>query len=122
VTGQTASSTTHTGGGVTVHDADNPDTYFGVSPGLGYLAGGASNAAPAKHTYTGADPTTQEPAADTPYVPVTPQPTPIDTPPNNIQVDVGNSDLSPTELTNLFAGFMKPGRPSRGRNPVSVIV
>jgi hypothetical protein len=115
-------STTHTGPGMTVHDADNPDTFYGVSPGLGLLAGGASNAAPRKATYVGADPAPVDPAPADPYAPVTPAPTPIDTPPNDINVSPGNSGLSDQQLTDLFLSHMATGRTARGRSSGRVIV
>lgn len=111
------------GPSMTVHDSANKNTFYGVPQGLGYLAGGVSNAAPNKQTFTGTDPTTPEPAPGDSFTPTTPNPTPIDTPPNSPpQIDVGNTQMSPDELSALFLGFMNPGRTSRGRNPVSVIV
>jgi|SoiMethySBSTD1v2_1073268.scaffolds.fasta_scaffold13380_7 Adenylate and Guanylate cyclase catalytic domain len=126
VTGQTTpGNTTHTGGSVTVQGVgDDNDTFYGLSPSLGAIASGASNTLPSKHTYTGVNPTTGEPAPSDPFTPTTPVPSPIDTAPNSpIQVDTGNSGLSDQQLTDLFSGFMQmPQRTSRGRNAGRVIV
>lgn len=121
ITGQTASRTS-TGSGMTIEDRDSPATFYGVSPTLNYLGQGASQAMPTRQTFVGADPAPVDPAPANPYDPVTPAPTPIDTPPNGVQVDVGNTELSPTELTNLFSGFMRPQRTSQGKNAGRVIV
>jgi hypothetical protein len=116
------SNTTHTGGSMTVHDSDDPNTFYGVSPGLGILGQGAANTAPRKATYTGSDPAPVDPAPADPYDPVTPASTPIDTPPNGGSFDPGNTNLSADELSRIFLGFMTPGRTSRGRNAGRVVI
>jgi hypothetical protein len=121
ITGQTAS--THTGGGMTVHDSDDPNTFLGVSPGLGYLGEGASQTTPRRQTFTGVDPSPVDQAPVDGYDPVTPAPSPIDTPPNSpIQIDAGNTGLSDQQLTDLFLSHMTPGRTARGRSSGRVIV
>jgi hypothetical protein len=124
VTGETiAGDTTVQGPSVTVHDPNDANTFMGVSPTMGsFLNGVSNNLPPRTSTLTGSNPDTPATTPSDPYQPVTPQPTPIDTPPNSpIQVDPGNTQMSPDELTSLFLGFMKP-RTSMGRNPASVIV
>jgi hypothetical protein len=119
-TGQVVgSSTTHTGPNMTVRDSDNPDTYFGMSPGLAAAAGGASNSMPGKQTFMGTDPTTQDPAEGEPFTPTTPNPTQVGTLPYGMNFDVGNTGLTPQQLSDLFAQHM--GKSNR-KTPASVIV
>jgi hypothetical protein len=121
-TGEVVHNQTHTGGAVTIHDSDNPGTLYGTTPTMGALASGASSALPGKKTYSGTNPAPTDPVSE-PFTPTTPNPSPIDTAPNGIQIDVGNSGLSDQQLTDLFAGFMQmPRRTSRGRNAGRVIV
>jgi hypothetical protein len=121
ITGQTASRT-HTGGGMTVHDSDDPNTFLGVSPGLGYLGEGASQAMPKRQTFTGTDPMPLDGAPASPFEPTAPNPSPIDTPPNGINVSPGNTGLNDQQLTDLFLSHMTPGRTARGRSAARVIV
>jgi len=118
------SSTTHTGGNMTVRDPNDSNTFYGMSPGLDLLAGSASNAMPSRQTFMGVDATPVDAEPEAPFTPTQPAPTPIDTPPNSpIQVDVGNTGLESSDLTALFSGFMRPqSRTARGRSSGRVIV
>jgi hypothetical protein len=120
-TGQTASST-HTGGSMTVHDSREPGTFYGVSPTLNYLGQGAANTVPTRQTFTGADPAPVDQPAEAPYQPVTPQPSPIDTPPAGGSFDAGNTQLTSQQLSDLFVGYMNPSRTARGRSSARVVV
>jgi hypothetical protein len=116
-------SKTHTGGSMTVHDSDSPDTFYGVSPGLGLLGSGASNAAPTRSTVYGADPAApapgpipEQPAPELPEG--VGAPAPIDA--GNVSVDPGNSQLTESQLTDLFLNFVGP-RSYRGRQRQTVV-
>lgn len=71
-------TTTQSGGSMTVHDSDNPNTFLGTSPGIASFAQGAGGTFPTRATYTGVDPMPQDPAAPEAPAPVTPNPSPID--------------------------------------------
>jgi hypothetical protein len=116
------SNTTHTGPSVTVRDNDDPNTYYGLSEDLAALAGGASNTTPKKQTFVGTDPAPVDGEPEAPYQPVTPQPSQIDTPPAGGTFDPGNTQLSPQQLSDLFVGYMNPGRTARGRSSARLVV
>jgi hypothetical protein len=121
VTGETVQTATHTGGSMTIQDGGGDrNTFVGAPPALGHFGGGVSNVAPGRQTFTGVDPAPVDQAPEAPEEPVAPNPTPIDEAPDGINVDPGNTQMSPSELTNLFLQYM-PTRTSRGRNSARVV-
>jgi hypothetical protein len=117
---------TYTGGSVTVHDPNDSQTAFGVSPRAGAMLNGISNAAqpsPTRQTFVGVDPSAPEPAPTPVTDPMLPTdvsaPEPIDA--SNVAVNAGNSGLTEQQLTDLFSGFLMP-KTYRGRNRQAVIV
>lgn len=121
VTGQPIGST-QTGSGLTVRDPGDNDTYLGVSPELNRLAQNLGPIMPTSSTYLGADPAVPEPAPDSGFTPTAPQPSQPDTAPGGVTVDPGNTGMTSQELTDLFLGFLKPGKTLKGKSPVSVVV
>ena len=117
-------SRTYTGGGMTVQDKDNQyGTFLGSSPFLGSFGNGVANAAPSRSTLFGADPAAPEPGP----IPEQPAPelpegvgapAPIDA--GNVSVDPGNSQLTESQLTDLFLNFVGP-RSYRGRSRQTVV-
>jgi hypothetical protein len=94
---------THTGGGMTVHDDNDPNTQYGVSPALGIIGNSASVTAPTRRTLTGVDPAPPEPTPEQPAP--TPELPDIDgpmTPPDGVNVDPGNTGLQANDLAGLF--------------------
>ena len=77
-----ARSKTYSGpSGSLQQEGGNDKEFFGAPPMLGRMASGVANVAPSSSTYVGADPDVMELAPEAPFVPTTPQPSPIDTPP-----------------------------------------
>lgn len=118
------SSRTHTGGSMTVSDPDRPNEFFGVSPEIGILGNATANTSPRKQTLYGTDPAApapgpipEQPAPELPEGVGAPQPIEA----ANVSVDPGNSQLTESQLTNLFLGHLAP-RSYRGRNKQTVIV
>jgi hypothetical protein len=119
---QDGDSTTVSGSGMTVQDADHPNEFVGVSPGLGFLGQVASNATPKKSTLYGADPAApapepepQEPAPELPdgLSPINP------VSPENINVDPGNTGLQAGDLAGLFQRMGQ--KVYRGKNRSTVV-
>lgn len=119
-TGVTTAGATHTGPSMSIQDGEDRNTFVGTSPALNFIGNQAANNVAGKRTMTGVDPSPVDPAPEQPAEPVTPQPSSYEQP-NNMQIDPGNTGLSSQQLTDLFAGFMQPGRTSRGRNPARVV-
>jgi hypothetical protein len=122
-TGQVVSNQTHTGPGMTIRDSQDPNTYLGTSPALGYVGNQTANSVPGKRTFTGTDPSPVDQAPAEGYNPVTPNPSPIDEQPSGMNIDPGNTGQTPQQLSELFSGFMQPqSRTAKGKNASRVVV
>lgn len=100
------------------------NTYFGLPPEYAQVANLVSgNAAPrpVTNTYTGTDqPTTlpPDPAPPTAELPIDSAPA---IPPSGANIDPGNTGLSPTDLTELFAGYLPKQTTSTGKNRMRLV-
>jgi hypothetical protein len=117
---QDGDSTTVSGPSMTVQDADHPNEFVGVNPGLGFLGQVASNAAPKKSTLYGADPAPAEPgpAPEQPGMELPDIDGPM-TPPNGVNIDPGNTGIPAGDLASLFQRL--GSRVYKGKNHSAVV-
>lgn len=112
--------TTVSGPSATFSDRDNPGTFYGSTPGLNSFSNGAAAVAPKKSTFYGSDGGAAEPAPS-------PEQPPMEVPgglspteiPDGVNVDTGNSGLSPSQLSSIFQQY--GSKVYRGKNKSTVV-